>query len=500
MKKFIYFKLFIFTGLILFISSVLPFSALSKSSSVKTSYKRYSILKYKNEDILCEPYIVEEGDWLYKIFQKKGELSKKNFSQFLNIFKEINPRINNIDAIEADIRILIPLKKVGKGEYDQRTPGNYDQRTPGNIDVPVIEFSTMPEGLNLRQFTKKHKIKKGETVSSLLDKDFFKKGGAISKEGLKALQLVNPDINNIHIIYEGADIYLPDPSIKLQPWFKLFVSGKSTKHKTTTNRKTEKRFKFETSKLLALKKYASLVNGTLLNSGKMYFPGKNNSTGVIDLSSTPVIDTKDGSKILILSGYHVSDELLKNIKAHWKGMKTQLLSEILDKLRNADENKSLNKSNGIPEYKKIIETILLQTKYTYIPNSKIPFIFNSIPLEANFGRVVRKDKKDLLINFGLVYGSGLEILERQKFKIISISPELTTAELAEKLFSSLGYATWKNPSFHSEKAIENIKGLYAAKGPDKLFIPFKPLNLNAFAYLKKEGIKILSMENKTQTQ
>jgi len=196
----------------------------------------------------------------------------------------------------------------------------------------------------------------------------------------------------------------------------------------------------------------------------------------------------------------LSDELLKIIQAHWKGMKIQLLSEIIDKSRNADGKKILEKNNGIIEYKKIIEIILLQTKYTYIPNSKLQFMFNSIPLEANFGRVIRKDTKDLLINFGLVYGSGLEILKRQEFKIISISPELTIPELAEKLFSNLGYATWKNPSFYSEKAIENINGLYAAKGPDKLFIPFKPLNLNAFAYLKQEGVKILSMKNKTQAQ
>ncbi|MDA3787293.1 MAG: hypothetical protein PF503_02160, partial [Desulfobacula sp.] len=465
MKIQFFFKIFIFTVLSIYIVAVSPFLSHTESNTkmVKTSYKRYSIFKYKNEDILCEPYIIKKNDWLYKIFKKKGEISKKDFPNFLSIFKEINPKISNIDAIKPGIRILIPLKKIVKGEYDQRTPGN--------IDVPVIEFSTMPEDLNLATFIKKHKIKKGETVYGLMYKDFLKKGGGISMEGLKALQLVNPNIKNIHIIYEGADIYLPHPSIKSQPWFKRLVSGEPAKHKTEKNKQIEKQFKLEADKLIPLKKYVSLIEGTLLSRGKMYFPEKNNSSVVLDLSSTPIIDTKDGSKILILSGDIVSDELLKNMQAHWKDLKTQLISEIIDKLKNADENKSQQKINAITDYKKIIETLLLQTNYDYIPNAKIPFSLNNINLEASFGRVIRKDKTDLLINFGIVYGSALEVLEKRGFEIILITPKLSTLEMVRKLFLHLGYATWENPSFSTGENIENVNGLYATKEKDKLFIP-----------------------------
>jgi len=505
-EKIYFFKLFIFVGLFLFVSSVYPFSAYSKAKSVKTSYKRYSILKYKNEDILCEPYIVQKRDWLYKIFQKKGELSKKNFPLFLIIFNKINPKISNIDDITPGSRILIPLKKTGAQDFEQITPGN--------IDVPVIEFSSLPDKLDLAPFVKIHKIKKGETVSRLLDKVFFNKGGGISKEGLKALQLVNPNIKNIHRIYEGADIYLPDPSIKSQPWFKRLFSGKLKKYK---NKKIKNRFKIETIKMMALKRYTSLIEGTLLNSGKMYFPEKNNSTGVLDLSFNPIIDAKDGSKILILSGDNVSDALVKNIQAHWKDLKIKLISELtnkpeadkqepdkqeadkpqVDKSKIAEKNRLLKKYIGITEYKKIIKALLLQANYTYTPNSKIPFMINNILLEASFDQVTRKGSKDVLINFGIVYGSALEILKKQKFKILSISPELTPIELVQKLFSHLGYATWNNPSFSSKKTIKSINGLYLTKGQEKLFLPVNKLSVDAFTYLKKEGVKILSIEEKT---
>ncbi len=483
LERLIFFKVFIFTVLILYVLSVFPVSALSKPKGVKTSYKRYSIFKYKNEDILCEPYIVKKGDWLYKIFKKKGELSIKNFPLFLIIFKEINPQINNIDMIKPGRQILIPLKKAGAKDYEQTTPGN--------IDVPIIEFSILPGELTLAPFIKKHNIQKGETVSGLISKDFLNQWGGISKEGLKAFQLVNPNIKNIHKIYEGTDIYLPDPSIKSQSWFMRLVPGKRGAFKKDETRKS---FRLEKAKIAALKRYTSLIEGTLINSGKMYFPNKNNSGGFLDLSSTPIIDTKDGSKILILSGHNVSDALLKNIKNHWTDLKIQLISQIMDKAENARKNKLIKKNHGFIDHKKMIETLLSQTNYTYHPNTTIPFMMNNIPLEAQLGRVTKKDTREVLINFGIVYGAALDILKKQKFKVISMSPELTPLELAEKLFSNLGYKTWKNPSFSGKKEIHRINGLYAIKGKEKLFLPTGKLNLDAFTYLKKTRVKILSFE------
>jgi len=486
MKKHIILKIFIFTILTLYTCIAFPFSSHSKTKGVKTSYKRYSIFKYKNEEILCEPYTVKQDDWLYKIFKTKGEIAEKDFHHFLIIFKKINPQITNIDAIQTGINILIPLKKVKKGDYDQNKSGN--------IDVPVVEFSTIPEGLDLKPFTRLYKIKKGDMVSKLIDKKFLKKSGALSKEGLKAFQLVNPNIKNINIVYEGADIYLPDPSIKSQPWFKSLLSGKATQNEREKKKHEVKQYKLETYKLIQLKKYSSLIGGTLLSRGKMYFPGKGNLSHVLDLSSTPIIETDDGSKILIISGDNMNDVLLKTVKTYWKDLKTQLLSETINKTKN--RSKTSPKQNIIIEYKKIIKTLLSQTDYNYAQNAKISFTLNNIRLKASFGRVIRKDAKDLLINFGNIYGSALEILEKREFEIISITPKLTTVELVKKLFLHLGYTTWENPSFSTGETIESIDGLYAVKEKDKLFIPVKPLSNNAIEYLKKEGIKILSTKNK----
>ncbi len=491
MNKPITLNILIVLLLISYTLAAFPDKLLANATQVKTSYKRYSFFKYKNEDVLCEPYTVNKDDWLYKIFRKKGEISEKDFPYFLIIFKEINPQISNIDAIEPGINILIPLKKVIKGDYDQTSSGT--------VDVPVIEFSSTPE--DLKPFLQKHKIEKGETISNLIDKDFLQKGGALSEEGMKAFQLANPNIKNINIVYEGSDIYLPDPSIRAQPWFRsLFPDRPVSLNAVEKKEQQVKQKKIEAFKLAQLKKYSALIGGVLLSQGKMHFPLDDNSSQMIDLSVTPVIETKDGSKILILTGDTLNDQLIKRVQSHWKNLKTQMVSEALEQFKRDKLKQSIRskpKKNIIPEFKKQIEMLLSKTDYTYIPNAKIPFMLNKISLEATFGRIIRQDSTDLLINYGYVYGAALNVLKKREFEVISISPKLTRLELANLIFSHLDYSTWENPSFYTGDSVEKIFGLYAAKAHDKIFVSIGQLNESAKIYLNKENIRIININKST---
>lgn len=480
MKKDARLKIFIFFVLSIYMFAI-PHPSHSKTSGIKTSYKRYSILKYKDEDVLCEPYAVSQDDWLYKILRKKGEISEKDFPHFINIFKEINPDISNIDAIKTGDNILIPLKKVNKADYNLSTSEN--------VDVPVVEFSAIAEDPDLQPFLKQHIVQDGETVEKLIDHEFLQSKIQLSQEGLKIFQLANPNIKNIHILYEGTEIYLPDPSIKTQPWFKSLISGNTSPIENKEKHRETLENKIEAHKLARLKKYSSLIGGVLLNQGKIYFPGEDYS---IDLSITPIIETADGEKIIITSDDALGDELFENIQSYWKNLKIQSIFDALEKVK--DNDNPPDRVNSTLKNKKMIQSLLFQAGFDYTADAKIPFTLQNLSLEASFGRVIRKDSTDLLINFGNVYGSALEVLEKREFEIISISPELKTSEMIGLLFSHLGYSTLENPSFSMGETVEKIVGLYAVKQEDKLFIPIEALSASAITYLKKENVKILSIE------
>ena len=38
-------------------------------------YRSYLVKYDRGWDILCDPYIVQKDDWVYKIFRQKGEIS-----------------------------------------------------------------------------------------------------------------------------------------------------------------------------------------------------------------------------------------------------------------------------------------------------------------------------------------------------------------------------------------------------------------------------------------
>ena len=52
-------------------------------------YKSYLVKYDRGWDILCDPYVVQKDDWVYKIFRQKGELSAKDFREFLSIFRQV---------------------------------------------------------------------------------------------------------------------------------------------------------------------------------------------------------------------------------------------------------------------------------------------------------------------------------------------------------------------------------------------------------------------------
>ena len=189
-----------------------------KQHLVETAYKRYSLYRYKDLEILCEPYTVKQGDWVYQIFRSKGELSTKDFPMFLNIFQEINPDIKNMDHIRPGQVILIPLKRTNVHDFNQSEPGI--------VDVPIIKFSQLPDKFD--DFVTPHVVQEGDAVSMLLHPAFLTREKEISAKGKLAFKLLNPNVTSMDLILVGSTIYLPDPSIQKQPWFQTLLENGDT--------------------------------------------------------------------------------------------------------------------------------------------------------------------------------------------------------------------------------------------------------------------------------
>ncbi|MBL7207861.1 MAG: hypothetical protein ISS67_04995, partial [Desulfobacterales bacterium] len=284
-------RLFITWLLIIFICIIPHYSAGSALLS-----KSYVVRYDKGRDILCDPYVVQKDDWVFKLFRQKGEISHKDFPEFLAIFKRLNPHIRNIDLIRPGQHILIPLKKLKKDSL----PG----QSSGIVTIPFVTISNLPD--IIKPLSTEYIVQKGDYISRLIARGYGSYGTKSYKQGIVLFRLINPDVVDLDRIYTGQKLYIPDSSLRNKPWYKsLFDSSgniiikadiKSPDAKTpgpfiSTDQQDNVQPLFAT--------IASILDAKLLNKGIYSFPGHRGIDYKLDLSSFPVIELKDKTKILL---------------------------------------------------------------------------------------------------------------------------------------------------------------------------------------------------------
>lgn len=278
-------------------------------------YKSYIIQKDRGREILCDPYVVRKNDYIWKIFRQKGEFSARDFPEFLNVFKRINPQVSDIDRIHPGLQILIPLKIL--------SPGAFKDQTTGTVTIPFITVSSVHK--ILKPFLRAYVVKKGDVVSELVRPGFGSIQTRAYQGGLKLFKLVNPDIHNLNRIYQGQKIYLINPQIRSQPWyhslfdaagnlvddfrFKTRISATSVTPPKEHQRRTKS----------PLQRLAALVNAKVVNRGAFFFPRKSGQDLKIELRHNPLLKI-DSEKTILFASDALAASDLNLIRSFWKNV------------------------------------------------------------------------------------------------------------------------------------------------------------------------------------
>ena len=282
-------------------------------------YKSYTIRYDRGWDILCDPYVVKKNDWLYKLFRQKGEIANRDFPEFLRIFKRLNPHINNIDRIRAGQHIIIPLKKLNQGSM----PG----QSSGVVTIPFVTIPNIPE--TLKTYSAEYAVQKGDCVSILISTRYGPYGTEQYRQGIKLFKLINPDIKDLNRIYADRDILIPDPAIRKQPWYQSLFDRLANNKNLTDFGRTIKTYKKtpmlpvsedrEKKPNFPLSKVAWAMDAKLSTKGVYYFPRQGQEDFKIDLSRMPLIELKNGTRILFPmdDNKNIKSEL-DTVKSFWK--------------------------------------------------------------------------------------------------------------------------------------------------------------------------------------
>ena len=286
-------------------------------SSSAVLYKSYLVKYDRGWDILCDPYVVQNNDWVYKIFRQKGELSAKDFREFINIFKRLNPHIHNIDQIRPKQNIIIPLKKI--------EPDTFPNQSSGVVSIPFVTISRISDLLG--SYANPYNVRKGNTISELIADRFGTYGTKSYQEGIQLFKTINPHVDNINFIYIGQEIKLPDVALRNQAWYQSLFdkAGQIKKELTGTSLSASALTPALTSSIEKtpadpISETAAVLNGKLLNKGTYFFPSKGKEDFALDLSRFPVIELKDGSRIVFVNKTDASNADMRLLRSLWENV------------------------------------------------------------------------------------------------------------------------------------------------------------------------------------
>ncbi|MFO7716746.1 LysM peptidoglycan-binding domain-containing protein [Desulfosarcina sp.] len=298
-------------------------------------YKDYVVRYDRGWDILCDPYQVQQGDWVLKIFRQKGELAHDDFREFLGIFQRLNPHVKDLDRLRPGQVVDIPLKKLVQGTL----PG----QSSGVVTIPFVMISN-PEEM-IKKHTREYAVQPGDTVSRLIANRFGGRYGNLTfSQGVKLFKAANPQIKDINQIYAGQKVYMPDPSIREQSWYgALFdeagnlVEMRADAADATSDAPAPQLAGAAAPEMAVSQpqsehsgpaaEAASAIGGRLLDKGTYFFPMKQGKDFELDLSRYPVIDLQNGSRVILTTADRVMNVDLPLVQSYWDNVEVVKIPE-----------------------------------------------------------------------------------------------------------------------------------------------------------------------------
>lgn len=315
-------------------------------------YKNYVIKEDMGWEILCAPYTVEPNDWVLKIFKLRGEIARKDWTHFLQIFKRINPHIKNIDRIRPGQQIYIPLRRL----RERPVP----EKTAGIVTIPFVDLS---RSSSQTPPANSYRVQKGDTVSKLLAGQFGRYGSNSYKDAVALFRQLNPHVKDIDLIFTNQTIFLPRSLQPPQAPATLALAGKTSKSPypqaaADPGKKTAGSGPRRPAKPMIppLAEAAAILDAKLLDNGKYYFPRSNQEDLELNLSSNPVLEMSAGGRVMLADKQQLSPEDLETVRSKWKTFTQvnipdgapveEILNTVLSAVHKSDQTPSLSFSAG----------------------------------------------------------------------------------------------------------------------------------------------------------
>jgi LysM repeat protein len=300
--------------LVLFI--VFPFLCASHAGETEKDTFSISLVqeatvkKSDTQEAAIERYTVKKGDHLWKILRDKGLLQEPNIAELLTAIKGMNKSLINLDLIHPGQTILIPLKVVPKGMHG------------GDVDE-FFQQSVMGISLLKDVDIEKYVVKPGDSVSKVVYARYKMPPDYLYNEYLDLVQMFNPTMKDVDLIY-------PNQVIRLPIYSPEFVKMPIERPPKTGLKEKLALKKFEDITLQAQKPLETLsLRGELreifnrigeewVDTGEQFIPLKSGGHVNLKADSFPTLNVRNGRMLIIDINNELPEDITKLIESDWE--------------------------------------------------------------------------------------------------------------------------------------------------------------------------------------
>ncbi|MEE9911240.1 MAG: LysM peptidoglycan-binding domain-containing protein [Deltaproteobacteria bacterium] len=366
-------------------------------------------------------YTVQKGDVLSAIVRRLPGITEKDIPRYYEMTKELNPDIADLDRLYEGQTIRLP----GKSPATSETP------------APALAASGTEDA-----GSQAYRVKKGDSLIRIVHREL--RISSRTQNILLEIKALNPGIKDVHKIYIGQIIRLPEGQTAAKASFAVTVkkdvapAGEKVQVLTPQDESSSQDTKDGTAKesialppaerMAVVKHIITQMNGSMITNGNYYLPVSRTEQLTIDCSVIPVVELDQKTTIFLDLENRSSQPLKKIISDNWK-------------------NYHLVKIDDKDDVIVMLKKIFRMTKTYELTKAQQPVCIGTLPpLEVLVDWIIiRKDAKNSPpINQGLrfVYENNallpraiVNYARRYSWIITEISPEKGLVAKPEEIYS-----------------------------------------------------------------
>jgi hypothetical protein len=445
-------------------------------------------------------YRIKPGDCVSVLIAKKyGNYGTESYRAGENLFRELNPRIENLNLIYAGQMIRLPNPKI---KNPSLLPSSKDGAVPhenpvSSGSIAVSDEKAPPSSAQKNNETPSDALL--SNVASILDAKLFNKGSYyLPRHGQEDFKL---DLTRTPFIKlaDGTRIFFSMGADNQEPEMTMLKSFWKDVHVVTIGPGDSMEQILDTV-------FGNLEPGVFKRNLKFSDHGVDVVVrGKWIIEKPP--KSGEPARYLCITLIHNSIEQTPVPIVSYLDQNNIIIKDII-----------MGKSSGPPkakvfrlintggpldikfkaDHKSFVKDFLVAVGYQYISDKPISFQYAGVQIDAASNIASDNNGHTFLIDFGNFYGDALQAIEESGYSIIQIIDTDTFDDIIQKLLGVMDVSFSKNPTFLAAKrpADDNTKitisgFLMDHQGALETLITLAPLNHRIIQYLTDNNIRII---------